>query len=124
MELPFADLELCYNVTVLAKRAQALTSGTIRFPAQGNGRARSPNAPPSLRTWAASSESVGNYHPKTHEEDTAVRAVLPPSMYLRRFIPTHLTRCIGGGVCFPALADVWKGAQAPRETQSDILLAE
>lgn len=35
MELPFAGMELCYNTTVLEKRLQAMSSGTIRFPARG-----------------------------------------------------------------------------------------
>ena len=87
----------------------------VQISRAGNGRARSQSAPLSLRTWDASSESVGNYHPKTHEEDTAVRAVSPPSMYLRRFIPAHLTRCIGGGVLFPAISDLQNGAKALRE---------
>ena len=52
------------------------------------GREVAPRPPPQRD---ASSESVGNYHPKTHEEDTAVRAVSPPSMYLRRsFLRTSL----------------------------------
>ena len=38
----------------------------------------------SRRVWDASRESVRNYHKKTHHEDTAVRAVSPPSVYLLR----------------------------------------
>ena len=67
------------------------------------------------RVWDASGESVRAELLRTHEEDTAVRAVSPPLMYLRRFIPTHLTRYIGGGVLFPAISDLQNGAKALRE---------
>ena len=51
----------------------------VRFPAW-LGRRKVANR----RVWDASRESVRNYHKKTHQEDTAVRAVSPPSVYLLR----------------------------------------
>jgi len=63
--------------------------GAIRIAAAkqisraGNGRARSPSAPPSLRTWDASQESLRNYACKDAQKGNCPRtAVSPPSVYL------------------------------------------
>ena len=56
-------------------------SGAPDFPrGEGEGEC-SPN-----RVWDASGKSLGNLNLMTHEEDTAVRAVSPPSMYHQRSI--------------------------------------
>ena len=76
-----------------------------------------------LRTWDALQESLRNYTCKDAQKGCCPQN----AVCLLRCIFTgslrRLLRCIGGGFRFPALADVWKGGQAPRETQSDILLA-
>ena len=64
------------------------------------------------RVWVASWIKPWKLEPtvKTHEEDTAVRAVSPPSVYLHRFFQGTYPRYIEGGVfLFPHLPDVWKG---------------
>ena len=63
-----AGLIICYNIGVVGGR---ISSAANRFPAQGTGRARSPSAPPSLRTWDASGESLGTLLKETQQEDTA-----------------------------------------------------
>ena len=83
MELSFADLELCYNTTVLEKRLQAMSSGTIRFPARG---------------------TVGRDHrARRHPCGHGTRR--KKARLLRR-----LLRCIGGGFRFPPPPMAEKGA--------------
>ena len=69
----------CYNCDVRLRGGQTAAMPGVRFPAW-LGRRTVANR----RVWDASRESVRNYHKKTHQEDTAVRAVSPPSVYLLR----------------------------------------
>ncbi len=56
---------------------------TKQISRAGTGRARSPSAPPLLRTWDASRESLRNFTGKTHRKALQCHnAVSPPLMYL------------------------------------------
>ena len=52
-----------------------------------------------LNAREASERSLGNSTLETHEEDTAVRAVSPPSMYLQRSILGTCSDASGEVLC-------------------------
>ena len=52
LKFSFAGLELCYNVIALREGVQALTLLAKQISRAGNGRARSPSAPPEVEHGA------------------------------------------------------------------------
>ena len=67
-DFPSAGLVFWYNVGVLRAWATMLER-TKQISRAGNGRAHTPGAPPSPRTWDASDESLRNFAGKTRKED-------------------------------------------------------
>lgn len=53
------------------------------------------------RVWDALDESVGNLNPWTHTKDTAGPCRFASFGVSTKVHPTHLIRCIGGGVIIP-----------------------
>ena len=80
------------------------------------GRAVAPRPLPPLRPWEASDGSLRNFTEKTHEEDTVLKTVSPPLMYLFGLSqaphPMHRRR-----FSFSAPADVWKVRGRQNQTQ-------
>ena len=81
-EISVSRPDFWYNIGVLRAWATTLER-TKQISRAGNGMARSPSAPSSLRTWDASQESLRNYACKDAQKGNCPRtAVSPPSVYL------------------------------------------
>ena len=105
----------CYNLLVRLRGGKTAAMPGVRFPAWLGRRIVA-----NRRVWDASRESVRNYHKKTYQEDTAVRAVSPPSVYPQRFsqapLTMHRRRCLFSRTCFRCLTNREKhvALSAPR----------